>query len=126
MPKSIKKINLKGGSFWDPIQNTWNSLTYDIRNFWNNTKKNDSTANENYSSSSTNNNNSYNNPSSSYYSTNNVTRGGKKRKLKGGYSHPIYPNLASQASPYHGEPTAKVKWIGGKKRRKTFRKRKIH
>jgi hypothetical protein len=123
MPKSIKKRNLKGGDFWDPIRNTWNSITYEVRNLWNNTKKNDSSQNDNYFYS--NNNNSYATPSSSYYSSNNYTRGGKKKKItKGGYSHPTYPNLASQAGPYHGSPTASVKWIGGKKRRKTIRKRK--
>lgn len=129
MTKSIKKRNLKGGDFWDPARNTWNSISSGVRNFWNNTKKNDSTTNENYLP--VNNNNSYINPSSSYYSSNNYTRGGRKKKsiTKGGYSNPSYPNLDSQAAPYHGSSTARVKWIGGRRRRrrrKTIRKRKVY
>ena len=129
MPKSIKRRNLKGGSFIDSINDGWNSasqkikdgwnvITNDISDFWNKNNKTSS-----YSGSE---NSSYANPS--YSSNNNYTRGGKKRSkrgtrsIRGGYSRPIYPNLASQAAPYHGTPTARVKWIGGKKQRITRKK----
>lgn len=132
MPKSIKKRNSKGGSFWDSVNNNlntasqtaisgWNTVKNDVSEMWNKTKKEVGySGNENYS---------YSNPS--YSSSNNYTRGGKKRgtskrrtrTVRGGYSRSVYPTLTSHAAPYHGDATARVKWIGGrKKQRRVSRK----
>jgi hypothetical protein len=126
MPKSIKRRTSKGGSFWDSVNNdlniasqavsnSWNTVKNDVSELWNNTKKGNSyTGSESYS---------YTTPSYSS-SYNNYTRGGKikskrgTRSLKGGYSRPVYPNLVSQAAPYHGAHTARVKWIGGRRRKR--------
>lgn len=135
MPKSMKRRNSKGGTLLDSINDGWNTVSQsvsngvntirnDISEFWNKTKNQNS-----YSGSD---NYSYTNQNPSYSSSyNNYTRGGRKRRrgtrrrsLRGGYSRQVYPNLASQAAPYHGEHTARVKWIGGGKRRKISRKNK--
>jgi len=123
------------------------SLNKNATNLWNKTKKQNTystptpTPSPTPTTTPTNNSNTYSTPttnpttySSSESSNNYITKGGRKRRThkkrksrksrnqKAGYINPPYQNVAFQAAPFHGPPTAKAHWIGGKK--KQSRKRK--
>lgn len=124
MPKRHNKRRLRGGGFFEGLQQSFsnfgNSIKSGTSDMWNKTKK--ATSSLQPSSSS-----SYqpsSSMSSSYQPSSNGSYGGSrrrrtKRRMRGGYRDNIsLTNIASTGAPFSGSTARAHNWVGGRRRKR--------